>query len=158
VKQGVNKGRMTFDHRGIGIDDVLKVSEELIIPFMQKCGCRDLRVDCLRHFQNPGVTEMFARNGMQVHPSAGEPYDVEGGYPPNGHEFIPYEVVHGEVKNELGKLLASVPHHKRSPNRIYSLLPRAAKNVKIETVRAHIEKLDEVCFSVIMNGGEMTRY
>ena len=149
---------MTFDHRGVDLDEVVKISKETIIPFMKKCECADLRVDCLRHFQNARVTALFESHSMKVYPSAGEPYNVEGGYPPNGHEFMPNEGVHGQVKNELGKLVASIPLQKRSPNRIYSLLPRAVKNVKIETVRAHIEKLESVCFSVIMNGGEMTRY
>jgi hypothetical protein len=125
---------------------------------MKQCRCKDLRVDCLKSFHNGRVTSLYQRHGIRVYPSAGHPHNVADGYPPNSHDLMPNEAIHGEIKHQLGKLLDGVPLHKRTSNRIFSLLPKAVKNVKIENVRSHIDKLESVCFDILMKDGKMTKY
>ena len=158
MKHGKNKGNMTFNHKKVDFREILKLSKEMIIPFLQKCNCTELRVDCLKSFHHPKVIELYQSHGILVYPSAGYPHSVPNGYPPNSHDLMPNEAIHGELKNQLGKLLDGVPLLKRSPNKIYSLLPQAAQNVKLETIRAHIDKLENVCFDILMKDGGTMKY
>ena len=83
--------------------EIIRISRETIIPFMQECGSTDLRVDCLKTFYHPEVLSLYESHGIRVYPSAGHPQNVYGGYPPKSHDFMPNEGIHAEIKKRAWK-------------------------------------------------------
>ena len=84
--------------------------------------------------------------------------NAQDGYPPNSHELMPNEDIHSEISHNIGLLLGGTPMHKRSMNKVYNLLPKAAKMVPLKTIRAQIDKLSTVCAEIIAKDGGATKY
>ena len=158
LKSGKRKGCYTFDHRSVDHKEILRISREMIIPYMRKVKSKDLRVDCLKSFHHPLVLELYRKHDIRVYPSAGIPQSVPDGYPPNSHDLMPNENIHSEISHNLGCLLSTTPLQKRSASKVFSLLPKAVKMVKLATIRAQIDKLPSVCEQIILKDGGTTKY
>jgi len=80
-----------------------------MVPFMKRTGSTLAIMDCVRVNHCPEVVAAFKEGGIDVYPSAGDPHNVEGGFPPYTHRcsildgclFRPYQSEIAQIYMQL---------------------------------------------------------
>ena len=76
-----------LEHQTVDGHEWAKGARARIIPFMQRTGSTKVFMDCVKVNHCAVVKEAFENAGIEVHPSAGAPHNVPGGYPPYSHQL-----------------------------------------------------------------------
>ncbi len=158
VKSGKNVGKYTFDHKKMTIDEMLIVVDEMIIPFMERTESKLIVYDCTLVYHNNRVYARFAEKGIEVMPSAGRCWEVEGGYSPNSHETMPNESINSDYKDLLYKAFLKQKPSRRTMHSLYNLISKTAETFPRSLVLAHIGNLPNVLQAIIDKNGKRTKY
>ena len=70
---------------------------------MKRTKSKKVILDCTTVYHNDEVYDELKEAGIHVYPSAGRPFDVKGGYPPNSHDCTPNELIDNRLKEVCRK-------------------------------------------------------
>ena len=101
----------------------------VIIPFMQETYSKILVFNCTTVYHNKMIYKTLRDPGIEPYPSGIRPFDVEGGYTSNSHDWVPNELINENLKEnarvsfqKLGNVAEQWSLCRRtSPNRRQSL-------------------------------------
>ena len=131
---------------------------DVVIPFLKRTKSKKLIFDCTTVYHNDEVYDELKEAGIHVYPSAGRPFDVKGGYPPNSHDCMSNELINNRLKEVSRKEFDKVQKSRWNMKSLQTVVNKEAKKFSLEYNRARIGDMPKILATIEQNEGCWTKY